>query len=244
MIRVATFTEDQHRPALVEFFTSESGKRFTPTYYDNDVLLKQNFERELPHVILSVSSAPCHSAFPQLGEMPVYMKRRWLHKSDPADVSAELLAHCNFSEIMCKDETNPLVSLFTTSFKSGSKILRPFKSLLAQTYREWEWVVLCDSEGDANYEMLVELAKQDYRIKVFNSKHTGMIGTGKRRVAMMCTGSILLEFDHDDEIAPDALQRIVDVKEPWDFLSSSWCEPFEDNPAQTVAYESGWGYGW
>ena len=39
----------------------------------------------------------------------------------------------------------PLVSIFTASYKSKDKILRPYHSLLNQTYTNWEWVIVDDS---------------------------------------------------------------------------------------------------
>lgn len=37
--------------------------------------------------------------------------------------------------------SEPLLSLFTPAYKSGSKIHIPYGSLLQQTYSNWEWVI-------------------------------------------------------------------------------------------------------
>jgi glycosyltransferase involved in cell wall biosynthesis len=246
MIRVSVFVDDDgHLDELKSFFSGDDARRFKPSYRRHDVLLQADTQREMPHVILSVSRTAAAATFPQLCDMPVFMRRKWIHVSSPAQVCASLLTRRNFSEIMHGvDAATPLVSCFTTSFQSKSRILRPYKSLLAQTYADWEWTIVCDSPGDDNFQMLQEMARTDYRIQVINTKHCGMIGQGKRLAAMSCRGSILVELDHDDCLVPDALQRIVDVREEWYFLSSNWSEPFEESPERTHAYGGGWGHGW
>ena len=38
-------------------------------------------------------------------------------------------------------DTQSLISVLTTSYHSGDKILRPYHSLLNQNYKNWEWVI-------------------------------------------------------------------------------------------------------
>jgi O-antigen biosynthesis protein len=56
--------------------------------------------------------------------------------------------------------------------------------------------------------------------------------------------SILVELDHDDELTPDALEKIAQAAEPTfpDFIFSDWCEVFADGT--TGRYPEGWGLGY
>lgn len=245
MIRVSVFTESRHEPELKKFFTAQ--KRFTPSYYTDDVMLQKNFQHSLPHVILTVCDK-WHVSFPSLGDLPVYLKRRWVHRNNPRDVTVELLASCNFQEIVTDDKRHPLISIFTSTFRSKSRILRPLNTLLAQTYKDWEWIIVDDTPDDDTFTMLREMSKQDFRIKVIKpSEHDGMIGSVKYHAAMRCTGFVLVELDHDDDLLPDCLERLVNAfndNPDIDFIHSNWCEPFEENKAVTLSYEENWGFGW
>ena len=39
----------------------------------------------------------------------------------------------------------------------------------------------------------------------------GYIGATKRYAAGLCTGEILVEVDHDDDLTPDCLEKIVNA---------------------------------
>ncbi len=66
-------------------------------------------------------------------------------------------------------------------YKTGEKIYRPFRSLRAQTYTNWEWIIVDDSDDDGKtFRMLSTLAKQDHRVQIFKPwEHSGVIGQVK-----------------------------------------------------------------
>jgi glycosyltransferase involved in cell wall biosynthesis len=52
-------------------------------------------------------------------------------------------------------ERKTLVTVFTPAYKSGGKIQRAFRSLRQQTYANWEWVIVDDSDDDGRtFKML------------------------------------------------------------------------------------------
>jgi len=78
--------------------------------------------------------------------------------------------------------TEPLLSLFTPAYKSGSKIRIPYESLLKQTYQNWEWIVYDDSppEHDETWRELSALRDKDYRVQIFKSdRNDAFIGSVK-----------------------------------------------------------------
>ena len=142
--------------------------------------------------------------------------------------------------------SNPLITCFTPTYNTGVHLQRPYYSLLAQTYQNWEWIVIDDSPDgeDETWEQLQEMAKSDYRIKVFRGMHTGNIGETKRQAAMMGRGEVVFELDHDDELTDNCLRdlanAIVDHPECGFFYSDfAECTPEGD----TIEYGGGWGWG-
>ena len=55
---------------------------------------------------------------------------------------------------------NNLISVFTTTYHSGEKILRPYQSLLDQKYINWEWIIIDDSKDMETYNAL----KHEYQL--------------------------------------------------------------------------------
>ncbi|HGV7931537.1 TPA: glycosyltransferase family 2 protein, partial [Escherichia coli] len=61
----------------------------------------------------------------------------------------------------------PLISVITATFNSQRFILDTYKSLQAQSYKNWEWVVTDDASEDKTVSILKELQSNDDRIKIF-----------------------------------------------------------------------------
>ena len=167
-----------------------------------------------------VSMGESDRVFAGLYAMPLADRRRWLHYRHPADIQPDSLLYCWLAATEPLPSVNlakpsqlasrPLVSVFTAAYRTGQRIQRPYQSLLNQTYDHWEWVVVDDSGDErATYDgWLKPLA--DPRIRVISrDRRSGYIGTVKREAADQCRGQILVELDHDDELTPDCLARLV-----------------------------------
>lgn len=142
------------------------------------------------------------------------VRKRWIHMEivpDMIDVNPNI-----FSAMLGHqyDKANPLMSIITTSYHSKHKILRPLRSLQAQTYSDWEWIIWDDSEGDEQFKELLKIQEKDLRIRIFKAPyHSGTIGEMKRMAASMAWGSYIVEVDHDDDFHPDMLRWIKEAGE-------------------------------
>ena len=188
-------------------------------YKPGDTLPEINPKK--PNIFVSLGSEWLE--FTELVNLPFYEKKRWLHFDSSVSVEPSHVFHCwlNYSNPLTKIKTipttqfsseTPLVSIFTASYKSKDKILRPYHSLLNQTYTNWEWVIVDDSDdGEITYkESLLPL--NDSRVRRYRQdSRNGYIGATKRYAAGLCTGEILVELDHDDELTQDCLEKIVRV---------------------------------
>jgi glycosyltransferase involved in cell wall biosynthesis len=143
----------------------------------------------------------------------------------------------------------PLISVFTPAHEIGSEIDTAYRSLLRQSYSEWEWVVVDDSEAPGTAEHLASLVDRNPpgRIRVFPRSTSGSSGASKAAAAYACRGEFLVELDHDDELLPEALEVIAAtfVAHPdVDFVYSDWLD-WEDRPSGggPAFYPPGWAFG-
>jgi len=142
------------------------------------------------------------------------MRKRWVNLTEipeTLDVCPTIFSSM-FPGAHTYDSDWPLMSIITTTFNSGKKILRPLQSLQAQTYTNWEWIIWDDSKDDVTYKQLLDLQEKDLRIRVYKAPmHSGYIGEMKRLAGSLATGEYIIEIDHDDDFHPNLLQWIYDA---------------------------------
>ena len=141
------------------------------------------------------------------------MRKRWIHFKTIESVEkfVEAVNYCYIDVSISERVSNRVVfSLFTTCYNSYDKIDRAYKSILAQTFRDWEWVILDDSPDDKHFSFLRKKFLLDKRVRLFKRSHnSGNIGNVKNEAVSLCRGAYVLEMDHDDEILPEVLADAV-----------------------------------
>ena len=208
---------------------------------DLDAILRQ-FN---PHVIVSIGA---ENDFPNLFAAPFEIRRRWLHYADASDVAkiGSDAFYCYLAVCLDRRPEEPLVSVFTPTYRTGARFARAFRSVLAQSYINWEWVVWDDSDDDGRtYAMLERYAARDHRIRVIRpDRHSGVIGDVKYNACMASRGDLLVELDHDDELTPDALEHVVNAARRYHGNGFFYSDFAEVTPSLTpLRYGDGWGYG-
>ena len=144
-----------------------------------------------------------------------------------------------------------LLSVFTAAHQTGAKIDTPWRSLLAQTYANWEWVVVDDSRDPETIEHLTDIAESiaaGERVRLYRREPDGSIGASKAVAAGLCRGEVLVELDHDDELLPCALETVaaaLGTHQDVDFVYSDWIDTVSTpaGPSPVALYPSGWGFG-
>jgi SAM-dependent methyltransferase len=130
-----------------------------------------------------------------------------------------------------------LISVFTPLSLSGNAHIKAaFETLKAQSYTDWEWVVLENHGGK-----LPKKIRSHPQVRVFGDATLEGIGALKRRCCELSRGSILFEFDHDDLLHPDALKETVKALKKADFCVSDFAE-FQDGSwsPNTYRVDCGW----
>lgn len=93
---------------------------------------------------------------------------------------------------------NSLVSIITPAFNCANSIEDSYKSILAQSYKNWEWIIVEDHSKDGSFEFISKIIKDDKRVHLYRtSKNSGAaiarnIGIDKAR------GKYIAFLDADD----------------------------------------------
>lgn len=130
-----------------------------------------------------------------------------------------------------------LISVFTPLSATGNLYIQDaYDTLRTQTHEEWEWIVLQNHGG----VLPAEIAS-DLRVKVFSDDQLEGIGALKRRCCELAKGEILFEFDHDDLLHCQALERAHVALQDADFCVSDFAE-FKSGSWAPNCYDP--FYGW
>ncbi|HZN97788.1 MAG TPA: glycosyltransferase [Gemmatimonadales bacterium] len=105
---------------------------------------------------------------------------------------------------------SPRVSVVTTVYNGEPYVDRAIPGILAQTFRDFEWIVVNDGSTDRTREILEELAGRDSRIRVFSPGRLGITAAANFGVSQ-ATGEYIARQDFDDRSYPDRLQLQVEL---------------------------------
>lgn len=227
-------------------FYSYEANDLNVTYLKNDKNINFYITSFNPDCILTVGNA--EEAYINLMNLPIDVRRRWVHLSEDEKADAGDIAYRCAMNYILSNAYQDMVSFFTPVYNTGEKLLRTYESIKNQTYLNWEWVIVNDSNDDGKtLEIAEELALKDVRIKVydFKKKSDGLIGEVKHRAACMCNGNYLAELDHDDYLTPNCAFDIVSAFEKYPDVGFVYTDCVEiDENWNSLTYDDGFAFGY
>ena len=100
-----------------------------------------------------------------------------------------------------------LISVIIPIFRVEAYLRRCVDSVLAQTYRNMEIILVDDGSDDECPKICDEYARQDDRVSVIHQKNAGL--SGARNAGIEKAGGSYLAFvDSDDYLSPEFLERL------------------------------------
>lgn len=114
----------------------------------------------------------------------------------------------------------PLISIIIPTFNRADLISETLESIIAQTYTNWECIVIDDGSTDATNLILSNFEKKDNRIKYFRRPENKMKGPSSSRNYgfELCLGEFVQFFDSDDIMHPKHLQYKIENIGDADFI--------------------------
>jgi glycosyltransferase involved in cell wall biosynthesis len=97
----------------------------------------------------------------------------------------------------------PLVSISMPVFNAERYIADAIQSVLAQTYQNFELIIVDDGSTDRTRE-IIESFSDPRIVKVYSDQNRGLITT-RNRIAQLAKGKYLALLDADDQAFPDRL---------------------------------------
>jgi glycosyltransferase involved in cell wall biosynthesis len=103
-------------------------------------------------------------------------------------------------------DKEPLISILTVLFNQRSYIDQTISSVLSQTYRHWEWIILDDGSTDGTGEVIRNL--NDSRVRYTYQQHAGgyRLTESCNKALSMCSGELVAILDGDDYWPEDKLE--------------------------------------
>ena len=108
---------------------------------------------------------------------------------------------------------NGLISIITASYNYQDYIKDTIDSVLAQTYPNWELIIVDDGSTDDSVNVIKSYCEKDSRIKLFqheNGINKGLAETVKLGIEKSSSDWIVF-LESDDTITPDYLEEKIQV---------------------------------
>ncbi|MDC0270544.1 glycosyltransferase, partial [bacterium] len=101
-----------------------------------------------------------------------------------------------------------LISVIIPVYNAAPYIERCLRSVVKQTYRNLEIIVVNDGSTDGTDEILDQFAGTDDRIVVIHKKNTGVSDTRNKGLDF-ASGDYIGFVDGDDEVYPDMFEFLL-----------------------------------
>ncbi len=105
--------------------------------------------------------------------------------------------------------TEKLVSIITPTYNCAAFIARTLDSVQAQTYKNWEMIIVDDQSKDNTRDIVEEYIKRDPRIKYHLLEVNSGAAVARTTAMKLAQGSYMAFLDSDDIWMPDKLERQI-----------------------------------
>lgn len=100
---------------------------------------------------------------------------------------------------------NSLVSIITPSYNSSKFVSQTIRSIISQTYQNWELLIIDDCSKDNSVEIIKKFADNDERIFLLQNKTNSGAAISRNRGIEKSTGKYIAFLDSDDIWEKDKL---------------------------------------
>ena len=114
--------------------------------------------------------------------------------------------------LMEVDDMKVEISVVIPCYNQEKYVAECLDSVLAQTFSDFEVIVVNDGSTDESLKILEEYAKKDNRIIILNQSNQGVVAS-RNNAINMARGKYIYPLDADDLIAPTCLEKLYQAIE-------------------------------
>lgn len=130
------------------------------------------------------------------------------------------------------NETTPKISVIVPVYKAEAYLHRCVDSILAQTFRDFEVLLVDDGSPDKSGEICDEYAKMDKRVRVFH-KENGGVSSARQCGMDHAQGEYTIHADPDDWVEPTMLEELYQKAKEED-ADLVICDFYEERKNKTI----------
>lgn len=106
------------------------------------------------------------------------------------------------------EDSQPLVSVIIPAYNAAAFLDRTLASILAQSYRNFEVIVVDDGSTDRTPDLVTDFAERDHRIHLVRQQNAG-VAVARNTGIQKARGEFIAPIDADDIWYPDAIAKLV-----------------------------------
>ncbi len=124
------------------------------------------------------------------------------------------------------NEKKPKISVVTSVYNGEKYIKEAIESILAQTFEDFEWIVIDDASTDQTAEILHRYAEKDARIKIFKNETNKKLAASLNKGVALAAGEYIVRMDADDICLENRLEKQYDFMRQNPKIDLSYCNFF------------------
>ncbi len=115
-----------------------------------------------------------------------------------------------FCGIYLSVRQHPAISVIMPTYNRAELLPRAINSILWQTYKDFEFIIVDDGSTDDTARLLKEYADKDKRIRILRNEKNKGIAYSRQRGLDAARGKYIAVMDSDDWSVPERLQKQID----------------------------------
>lgn len=108
---------------------------------------------------------------------------------------------------------NPKVTVLMPAYNAEKYIGTAIESILNQTYKDFEFIIVNDCSTDSTLDIIKKYAKKDKRIRIISNKKNQKIAQTLNNGLKEAKGKYIARLDADDWSYPERLEKQVNFME-------------------------------
>jgi glycosyltransferase involved in cell wall biosynthesis len=102
----------------------------------------------------------------------------------------------------------PAISVLMPVYNGERYLAESIRSILAQTFDDFEFIIVNDGSTDRSEKMIADFERQDRRIRLISRPNTGIVGALNDGLAI-AEAELIARMDADDVSTPQRFQRQI-----------------------------------